>query len=473
MNYPNMFFTLLFLGFLHGCNNAVEKLNNKNQVKPTAAVLQSITVTPTNQRLLLGNVLQLTATGNYSDNSTQDLTTKVTWSVLPTNIADVDNAGLVTAKAIGSTTIIAAFSTSKATIDLTVISKIVLLPKTGQTTCYDVTTFAAITCGTTSARQDGELQTGTAWPTTRFTTHSSNCMIDNLTGLMWVKNANLLFNPTATPADTGIRNWQQALDFSNNLQLCGYSDWRLPNRIELYSLINFGVSNPTAWLIDNGFTNVKENFYWSSTTWGFNKAAATQVALYAGYVDGEAKSFSGYVWPVRTGSPGIISLPQTGQITCTNTAGDVITCANTGQDGDYKTGQAWPTPRFTVDDTNNCILDNLTGLTWARAPENLKYNWENALKTSNELTLCGFDDWRLPNINELNSLVNSEPMAPATPANWLNDQGFTGMQNSDYWSSTNDVLSGTTAYLVDMFSGNVSINVKSAGFYVLSVRGGE
>ncbi len=75
---------------------------------------------------------------------------------------------------------------------------------------------------------------GVAWPNPRFvsgTGAEADCMTDTLTGLMWPKNGNLA---------GGTKTWQEALDYANGLNYCGHSDWRLPNRKELFSLVNRG-----------------------------------------------------------------------------------------------------------------------------------------------------------------------------------------------------------------------------------------
>ena len=88
-----------------------------------------------------------------------------------------------------------------------------------------------------------------------------------------------------------------------------------------------------------------------------------------------------------------VALAETGQTTCSNAAGTVIACADTGQDGDLKAGVAWPSPRFVVGTgvgtTDQCVTDTLTGLMWVRAPSAVVSTWENALTSANNLTLCG------------------------------------------------------------------------------------
>ena len=164
-------------------------------------------------------------------------------------------------------------------------------------------------------------------------------------------------------------------------------------------------------------------------------------------------------------------LPETGQTTCYNAVGAVTACAGTGQDGDLKAGVAWPSPRFVVGTGAgvDCVTDSLTGLMWMRAPS-VSNNWVNALNAADSLTLCGFSDWRLPNVNELESLVNSEAAIQAT---FLNAQGFNFVQANDYWSSSSYVASAANAWIVDMSNGIVFASFKTLSNYVWPVRAGQ
>ena len=74
----------------------------------TAATLQSIAVTPTNPTIAKGTTQQFAATGTYSDMSTQDLTTQVTWASDTTGVATISSGGLATAVAAGTSNISAA-----------------------------------------------------------------------------------------------------------------------------------------------------------------------------------------------------------------------------------------------------------------------------------------------------------------------------------------------------------------------------
>ena len=170
------------------------------------------------------------------------------------------------------------------------------------------------------------------------------------------------------------------------------------------------------------------------------------------------------------GGPTSVNLPKTGQTTCYDAAGAVIACATTGQDGELQKGVAWPSPRFTVDGTGLCVTDNLTGLMWVRTPDSVTRTWANALTYANGLTICGYDDWHLPNRKELRSLIN---YGQANTATWLNTQGFSNVQAGSYWSSSTYAYDTTYAWNVYMDYGYVVGDFKTVSYYVWPVRAGQ
>jgi len=353
----------------------------------------------------------------------------------------------------------------------TAFSGTINLPKTGQIKCYD-TSGTEIPCAGTG--QDGDIQAGVAWPSPRFTDRGNGTVTDNLTGLMWTKNANL---------PGGTTNWQQALDYANNLTLAGHSDWRLPNVNELESLINANEANSATWLNAQGFTNVQATYYWSSTSDAYLPDCAWIVGMWYGGVSRDAKSdgYYYYVWPVRGGQCGsldhsVICLPKTGQTKCYNTAGIEILCTGTGQDGELQAGVTWPNPRFT-DNGNNTVTDNLTGLMWAKDANlpNGYGTWQQALDYvtgMNSGAHPNFDhtDWRLPNRKELHSLADASQYDPALPVG----APFTNVQAGYYWSSTTYAGLPDYAWIVGMWGDGVYAYYKSYYYYyVWPVRSGQ
>jgi trimeric autotransporter adhesin len=90
------------------------------QLTVTAATLRSIQVTPANVSSPLGTTRQFTATGTYSDNSTQDLTATAMWASSATNVATIAAGGLATTASVGSTVITATIGGLSGTVTFTV-----------------------------------------------------------------------------------------------------------------------------------------------------------------------------------------------------------------------------------------------------------------------------------------------------------------------------------------------------------------
>ena len=162
------------------------------------------------------------------------------------------------------------------------------VPKTGQTTLYD-------------SGDDGDLEKGVAWPSPRFTDNSNDTVTDNLTGLMWLKNADA--GNDCAGSDVGTETWANALLSAaacNTASFAGHTDWRLPNLREMQSLIDYGRASP-ALPSDLPFTSVQSYYYWTSTTYAGNASLAWYVFLVTGFVDSDGKSSTYFVWPVRGG----------------------------------------------------------------------------------------------------------------------------------------------------------------------------
>jgi len=141
-------------------------------------------------------------------------------------------------------------------------------------------------------------------------------------------------------------------------------------------------------------------------------------------------------------------------------------------DGAYQKGMPLPNPRFTAGtsgDAVDCVTDNLTGLVWARnAYTTTKIVWSTAITYCEGLSYGGQTDWRLPNVKELQSLIDFDRYNPALPAG----NPFIGVQLGGYWTSSSGAGSPGNAWKVQIPNGNVSYESKSLTGYVWPVRGG-
>ena len=116
------------------------------------------------------------------------------------------------------------------------------------------------------------------------------CVRDNKTGLTWVKSP-----------DVKMRTWFEALVYVKSLDLCGYSDWRVPTVAELQSLVNEDEADTYKWLDDpaQGFSNVQPGNYWSSDTLPKRVGVAWGVNMQNGTQGNFGKPNILFVWPVR------------------------------------------------------------------------------------------------------------------------------------------------------------------------------
>ncbi len=127
------------------------------------------------------------------------------------------------------------------------------------------------------------------------------------------------------------------------------------------------------------------------------------------------------------------------------------------------------TIRFT-DNGNGTITDNNTGLIWVKDPSAAgvggTYTWSSAISACENLVYAGYSDWRLPNRNELQSLVDYSRYGPAIDPMFV-------CQSSRYWSSSVSASYSDDAWYVYFSNGSVDWGYKYDGYYyVRPVRGG-
>jgi hypothetical protein len=296
------------------------------------------------------------------------------------------------------------------------------LPDTGQTKCYN-SAGTETTC--LDAGQDGSYLVNRM----SFTDNGNGTVTDNITGLMWQQQD-----------DGATHNWYQATgtfdgDYNSDTKnVCaelttgGYSDWRLPTKKELITIVDYSKTYPTP-SIDAVFLQTQTQPYWTSTEHSQYSAAGWQISFYNGDAAAQWKHVSTSMY---------------------------IRCVRGDQ-----------TSQSLSDSGNNTVTDSRTGLMWQQT-ESGAFTYAAALDHCNTSTHATYSDWRLPNIKELESLTTD------TATEQINKTLFPAAVAAPYWSSTSVTATATDSWVIrfnDMGYFGYE-NDKDDSYNVRCVRGG-
>lgn len=121
-----------------------------------------------------------------------------------------------------------------------------------------------------------------------------------------------------------------------------------------------------------------------------------------------------------------------------------------------------------VRDGNGIVTDSDTNLMWQDDVASTERLWDSSINYCETLNLAGYNDWRLPNKNELLSIVDYNKYNLVIKGNV-----FQNIVSGEYWSST--TYKGDTNYVwaVNTISGSSSTFIKTGNNYALCVRAGE
>jgi len=265
---------------------------------------------------------------------------------------------------------------------------------------------------------DGALQRGTPRSFTRD--HAKKVVVDNVTMLMWQDNNDTI---------AFTKKWQDAVRYCKDLSFAGHTDWRLPDIEELLSITDKGAYDPA---IDPKFQNVRDGGYWSFTQEAGNVVFA-RVAFFGS--GGDYQSYRSETYFVR--------------------------CVRSTQKGPRKTQK-----RFVRDNAKEVVVDTRTNLMWQDDHEakTLTKTWKGAIAYCETLTLGGFNDWHLPNYNELYGLADRKRVDPAI------DPAFQHVGDHEYWSSTTAIANTPYAWRVLFYNGYDLWGKKSDTAYIRCVR---
>ncbi len=253
-----------------------------------------------------------------------------------------------------------------------------------------------------------------------YTDNGDGTITDNVTGLMWEK-------------DMGSKmTFAEAFSKASNSNLGEYNDWRVPTIKELYSLILFTgkcTANENILFINTQYFNqpfgdvsagerIIDAQTWSATEYVGRTMMNDETVFGVNFVDGRIKGYPKY---------------------------DPI------GDDDYRMyvrlvrGNTQYGKNNLIDNGDGTISDLATGLMWQTADDGIARDWQEALLYAEENTTGGHNDWRLPNIKELQSIVDysrspqttqSAAISPLFSTTEILDPEGNSGHFPHFWSST-------------------------------------
>ena len=281
---------------------------------------------------------------------------------------------------------------------------------TGQTTCSDnSSTTACPVYGSSFFGQDSQ------YAAVKYCTQKSfsqkefgeeTVVVDNLTHFVWQK-----------VSSESAMSWVDADTYCMRFDQSGETEWRLPTPAELLTIVDGDRANPV--LVDNFV--ISGNTFWTAQDTG-NSANAWRLGE-VGEIESVEKTENNFVVCIRDYTKDTLSFTQ---------------------------------------NSDETVTDGESGLIWQKNPASSK-NWREALEYCESLTAAGHYDWRLPNRNELASLIDFAKTDGAMSS-------FPGIAQNKFWTSTSSVTEATKAWAVDFADGSITAETKSDTNYVLCVR---
>ncbi|MGX9726742.1 MAG: Lcl domain-containing protein [Candidatus Electronema sp. VV] len=311
------------------------------------------------------------------------------------------------------------------------------LPDTGQTECYDVS-GNVITCPTEGEPLYGQdAQYTSSKPA--YNDLNNGTIQDYNTGLVWQKEtADIDGNGSVGEEDKMYQ--PDAVAYCSNLNFGGSSDWRLPDMTELESIVDYSKYSPAT----NSIFNSEADGYWSNQM----------------YAD---KSASSSAWGINFADGYQYIMPASGEY--------YVRCVR----GERKSAVA-------LIDQGNTAIDATTELTWMKYFADINndgnisdgdgINLQGALSWCEQLSLDGYSDWRLPNIRELQSIVDRSKYNPGIYAPLVLGTACCNLWVGRTWSSTTSAKDASRIWVTDFVNGTGWNQSKDSEEFTRCVRGG-
>ncbi|MDP8267481.1 MAG: DUF1566 domain-containing protein [Candidatus Tenebribacter davisii] len=265
----------------------------------------------------------------------------------------------------------------------------------------------------------------------QYVDNGDDTITDMVTGLMWSKSPDMDDDGDIDADDK--MSYDEAVAGASSYDLGGYDDWRLPTIKEQYSLIQFSGVDPSGYegtdtsglipFIDTdyfdfayGDTDAGERIIDSQYA-SSNMYVDDELLFGVNFADGRIKGY-GLTMPFGPGDK---------KFFVTYVRGNETYGIN-----DF------------IDNNDGTITDIATGLMWITTDNGQSMNWEDALEYSENLEYNGYSDWRLPDVKELQSIVDYS-RSPGTTNSAAIDPLFNCTEITNeageadyayYWSST-------------------------------------
>lgn len=266
-----------------------------------------------------------------------------------------------------------------------------------------------------------------------------SCIKDNITGLLWEvktddnglhdKDLNYsYYSPTFNPKN----EFATASDVTgfittvNNKGFCGVNNWRLPNSIELQGIVDYSLSLPGPAIDQSFFANTRNTVFWTVSPYPRNENGAWVVYFDDGRVFDDYRNRNG------GGAARLVS---------GTTLAHSYSISSDGQE----------------------VTDNATGLIWQRCVEGMTWNgttcigvangymFQEALHRADSKQSISGQNWRLPNMKELASLIDTSINQEIV----IDENAFPNTPNDQYWSSSSYSTDAFFAWVVHSFYGSV------------------
>ncbi|HEX3902272.1 MAG TPA: DUF1566 domain-containing protein [Polyangia bacterium] len=241
-----------------------------------------------------------------------------------------------------------------------------------------------------------------------YTDLGNGAVLDNVTCLAWEK-----------APDTTQGFWQDNSDHCASLvtsSFAGYTDWRLPTRVEMASLVDFARTGDA--IDTTAFPKEPSGYYRTGSDW---------------YETITGQNTSGFSWIYG------MSSGFTSNAYAKTTSDAYVRCVRGNGSGEGQTVFAVPPPnQYTA--ASGEVTDNYTGLVWQQTDSATPSGaavmpWSGAAGYCTSLGLNGHS-WRVPSINELATLVDEAHVAPAINKTMFPNTKYGSYSNNWYWAST-------------------------------------